>query len=67
MSKGYSKKEKLTIRLTSYQLQCLKELKESLNTTYSLLIRSIIGNFITQYEDSLERIIEKKQEEDAIY
>jgi hypothetical protein len=46
-------------------MQCLTELKNSLNTTYSLLTRSIIGNFLTQYEDNIERIIENKENEYA--
>lgn len=65
MSKGCNRKERVTVRLTSYQMQCLKELSESLNTSYSLLIRSIIGNFLQQNEETLERIITKKQTEDA--
>lgn len=65
MSKDFSKKERITIRLSAYQMQCLKELKESLNTTYSLLTRSIIGSFLTQYEDNIERIIENKNLENA--
>lgn len=65
MSKGCNRKERVTVRLTSYQMQCLKELSESLNTSYSLLIRSIIGNFLQQNEETLERIITKKQKEDA--
>lgn len=59
------KRERITVRLTAYQMQCLKELKESLGTSYSLLTRSIIGNFLCQNEDALERIIEKKSKEDA--
>ena len=62
MKNPSTKKERITIRLTPYQMQCLTELKNSLNTTYSLLTRSIIGNFLTQYEDSIERIIENKEE-----
>jgi hypothetical protein len=46
-------------------MQCLTDLKNSLNTTYSLLTRSIIGNFLTQYEDNIDRIIENKENEYA--
>lgn len=60
-----TRKQRVTVRLTPYQMQCLKELSESLNTSYSLLIRSIIGDFLTKNEDALERIIINKQLEDA--
>lgn len=59
MSKGCNRKERVTVRLNCYQMQCLKELTESLNTSYSLLIRSIIGNFLQQNEEYLERITHK--------
>lgn len=65
MKNPSTKKERITIRLTPYQMQCLTELKNSLNTTYSLLTRSIIGNFLTQYEENIERIIENKENEYA--
>lgn len=65
MSKSCNRKERVTVRLNCYQMQCLKELSTSLNTSYSLLIRSIIGDFLYRNEDSLERIIINKQLEDA--
>lgn len=65
MSKGCNRKERVTVRLTPYQMQCLKELSSNLNTSYSLLIRSIIGDFLTKNEAVLERIIENKETKDA--
>lgn len=65
MKNPLTKKERITIRLTPNQMQCLTELKDSLNTTYSLLTRSIIGNFLTQYENNIEEIIEKKNKDNA--
>ena len=65
MSKSCNRKERVTVRLTPYQMQCLKELSTSLNTSYSLLIRSIIGDFRKRNEEALERIIINKQLEDA--
>ena len=65
MKNPLTKKERITIRLTPNQMQCLTELKDSLNTTYSLLTRSIIGNFLTQYENNIEEIIEVLQENDT--
>jgi hypothetical protein len=51
-----TRKERVTVRLSPHQMQCLKELTASLNTSYSLLIRSIIGDFLTKNEEALERI-----------
>lgn len=65
MSKSCNRKERVTVRLTPYQMQCLKELSSNLNTSYSLLIRSIIGDFLVKNEETLERIITNKQLEDA--
>lgn len=65
MSKSPNRKERVTVRLNCYQMQCLKELSTSLNTSYSLLIRSIIGDFLKRNEEALERIIISKQLEDA--
>ena len=65
MSKSPNRKERVTVRLNCYQMQCLKELSTSLNTSYSLLIRSIIGDFLKRNEEALERIIINKQLEDA--
>ena len=59
MSKG-TRKERVTVRLNPRQMQVLRELTASLDTSYSLLIRSIIQDFITRNEDSLERITTNK-------
>jgi hypothetical protein len=60
-----TRKERVTVRLTNYQMQCLKELSESLNTSYSLLIRTIIGDFLERNEETLERIIVNKHKDYA--
>lgn len=65
MSNPNTKKQRITVRLTPNQMLCLQELKESLDTSYSLLIRSIIQDFITRNDEHLERIIVNKQKEDA--
>ena len=65
MSKSCNRKERVTVRLTPYQMQCLKELSTNLNTSYSLLIRSIIGDFLTKNEAALERITLKHTDEHA--
>ena len=65
MSKSCSRKERVRVGLTPYEMQWLKELSTNLNTSYSLLIRSIIGDFLKRNEEALERIIISKQLEDA--
>ena len=67
MSKSPTRKERITIRLNNSQMQILKELTESLNTSYSLLVRSIIQDFLTRNEDTLERIIAHNTYDHAIY
>ena len=55
-----SKKEKLTIRLTPHQMQCLRELSDNLDVSYSLLVRAIIQDFLYRNEDTLDNIVIKK-------
>lgn len=62
MKKNPTRKERITIRLTPNQMQCLKELTQSLGTSYSLLVRTIIQDFITRNEDTLERITSNPRE-----
>ena len=56
---------KISVRLTSWQEQVLHEMSEALGVSYSLLIRTIIGSWLTTNEDYIDRIIEKKRNEDA--
>lgn len=62
-----NRKERITVRLSPNQMQVLKELKEGLHTSYSMLVRTIICDFITKNEDVLERITVKHLEENAEY
>lgn len=50
-------KEKITIRVTPNQMQVLKELSEATDSSISILVRSIILDFITRNEERLEEII----------
>ena len=50
-------KTKLSIRLNDNQMMVLKELKDVLHCSYSVMVRAIVLNFLTQYEDALDRII----------
>ena len=45
-------KDRITVRLSNNQIQILSELKEKLHTGYSLIIRAILGDFISRNEDS---------------
>ena len=51
------KKEKITIRVTPNQMLVLDELSEATNSSISMLVRSIILDFIQRNEDRLEEII----------
>ena len=51
------KKEKITIRVTPNQMLVLEELSEATNSSISMLVRSIILDFIQRNEDRLEEII----------
>ena len=46
-------------------MQVLSELTQALDTSYSMLVRSIVSDFLTKNEDQLERIIVKKLYGDA--
>ena len=49
--------EKLTLRLKPRQYQVLCELRDALGCNISLIVRAIVGDFLTRNEDILERII----------
>ena len=63
--------DKITIRLSPNQRLVLDELKAKLGCNYSLLIRTIISDFLTRNEDRLDRLVtgvstpeDNKEEED---
>ena len=57
------KKERISIRITPNQELVLKEMSEALNTSISMMIRTIIGDWITKNEYYIYRIIDKKRED----
>lgn len=59
--------EKVTIRLTCYQIQVLSELREKLGCSFSLMIRTIVGDFLTRNEERIERLIESNNNEDKLF
>lgn len=65
-----NKREKVSIRITPHQSLVLQEMSQALNTTYSMLVRCIIGDWLTKNEEYVyklidNKIIEKKQKEYA--
>ena len=55
-------KDRITVRLSNNQIQILSELKEKLHANYSLIIRAILGDFISRNEDSIDRILTRKDD-----
>ena len=57
--------DKISIRITPNQALVLSEMSQALDTTYSMLIRTILGDWIAKNEDYIERIIERKKIDNA--
>lgn len=57
--------ERVTLRLTGNQKLVLDEMVEVLDTTYSLLIRTIVGSWLEEHEDQIYKLIDKKRQENA--
>lgn len=53
---------KVSLRLTPFQEQVLHEMSIALDTSYSMLIRTIIGDWLSKNEDYINRIIDRKKE-----
>lgn len=63
-----NKKSRISIRLTNNQELVLKEMSDALDTSISMLIRTIVGSWIAQNEDHIYKIIDKKKlEKDPNY
>lgn len=58
--------DKITIRLNPNQRLVLDELKQKFGCNYSLLIRTIISDFLTRNEDYLDRMIGGVQQQDEL-
>ena len=61
-----NKKDRVSIRITPNQSFVLQEMSSVLNTSTSMLIRVIIGDWLVKNEDYIYRIIDKKRFGDAI-
>ena len=55
---------KLTIRLNNRQLQVLNELKDKLGCSISLIIRTIVGSWLTTNEEIIESLLTRDNNDD---
>lgn len=60
-----NKSDKISIRITPWQGQVLSELSQATGASYSMIIRTIIGSWLTQNEEYVYRIIDRKKIGDA--
>jgi hypothetical protein len=63
--KNKYERDRLTIRFEPHEKFIIDELVKTLGVGYSNLIRTIVMNFITKNEETLERIIDKKNENEC--
>lgn len=65
---GNCKKERVSVRITGNQELVLNEMCEALGTSYSMLIRTIIGSWIAENEGRIYKLIDRKRlEKDPDY
>lgn len=60
--KDSSRDQRLTIRLSSSQMQVLTEITEAVGVSYSLLVRTIILDFLQRNEKIIDDLIENRLE-----
>lgn len=56
--------EKITIRLTPRQIQVLTELREKFGCSFSLMIRTIVGSWLTTNEEIIESALAHTENND---
>ena len=59
------KREKISIRITPNQSLVLAEMSEALGCSYSMMIRTIVGDWIAKNEEYIYRIIDKNKIQNA--
>lgn len=59
--------QKVTIRLTPEQVQVLTELRDTLGCSFSLMIRTIVGDFLKRNEERIEHIIDTKNNGEKLF
>ena len=65
---GNNKKDRISIRITPNQSLVLQEMSEALDTSISMMIRTILGDWITKNEEYIYKIIDRhKIENNANY
>lgn len=57
------KREKISIRITPHQSLVLQEMCQAFGTSYSMLIRTIIGDWLTHNEEYIYHLIDNKKGE----
>ncbi len=58
--------DKITIRLNPNQRLVLDELKQKFGCNYSLLIRTIISDFLTRNEEYIDRMITGQEQDEEL-
>lgn len=58
--------EKITIRLSPRQIQVLTELREKYGCSFSLMIRTIVGSWLTTNEEIIESALTHKDDNNDI-
>lgn len=58
--------EKITIRLTPRQIQVLTELREKYGASFSLMIRTIVGSWLTTNEEIIESALSRTDDNNDI-
>lgn len=53
--------DKISIRITPNQSLVLAEMAKALDTTYSMLIRTILGDWISKNEEYIDKLIDRKR------
>ena len=58
--------EKITIRLTPRQIQVLTELREKFGASFSLMIRTIVGSWLTTNEEIIEHVLASTDDNNSL-
>lgn len=58
--------EKITIRLTPRQIQVLTELREKFGASFSLMIRTIVGSWLTTNEEIIEHVLTSTEDNKSL-
>ena len=56
-------KQRVSIRITNNQALVLQEMCEAYDTSISMLVRTILGSWLTEHEEDIERGIMRKRRE----